>query len=120
MRLALALPLLAVVAACSDPEPTPEPTPTATVAAPRTLVAADLDLTSLGAKIVGPQGPQVETDLSAANRMVGQMTSFVACPKDAQECVPGSMPEGTLYTYVHRVTLAEADAAPEQPTEGGE
>ena len=118
--LALALPALAMLAACGEREPEPQPSPSATVAAPRNLVAADLDLASLGAKIVGPQGPEVNTVLSAGNREVGKMVSFVACPQGTAECVPGKMPAGTIYTYVHRITLAEADSAPEQPAEGPE
>ncbi|WP_324827493.1 hypothetical protein [Qipengyuania zhejiangensis] len=115
-RIVFALPALAMMAACGEPAPQPEPTPTATVAAPRNLVAADLDISALGARIVGPQGPEVETVLSAGNRQVGLMTSFVACPEGTQECVPGAMPEGTVYTYVHRVTLADVDdGAEEQP-----
>ena len=110
MKHALALLSLGALAACSSAEPEPTPTPTPTVAAPRTLVGADLDLSTLGAKIVGPQGPQVETVLSAGNRELGRLVSYVACPAGVSECKPGEMPEGTVYTYVHRVTLAEADA----------
>ena len=108
------------VSACGEREQEPAPTPTPTVAAPRALVAADLDLATLGAKIVGPQGPEVKTVLSAGNREVGQMVSFVACPEGIEECVPGKMPEGTIYTYVHRVTLSDDDDALEQPSEGPE
>ncbi len=119
-KLLLIVPL--ALAACSQNEPEPTPTPKPTVAQPRALAPADLDLSTLGAKIVGPQGPEVETALSAGNREIGKMMSFVACPEDAEVCVPGDMPEGTIYTYVHRVTLA--DAPPEeqevQPTEGPE
>lgn len=104
----LAVPL--ALAACNqEPEPEPAPTPTAEVSAPRTLIAADLDLTALGPKIEGPQGTEVETVLSAGNREIGRMVSYVACPEDAETCVPGDMPEGTVYTYVHRITLADAD-----------
>ena len=105
-KLLLIAPL--ALAACSQEQPEPEPTPTPTVAQPRTLAAADLDLSTLGAKIVGPQGPEVETVLSAGNRELGKMISFVACPAGTAECKPGEMPEGTIYTYVHQVTLAEA------------
>ena len=116
----IALPFALV--ACSEPAPEPEPTPTPTVAAPRTLVGADLDLSTLGAKIVGPQGPEVETTLSAGGRQLGTMVSYVACPEGVEECVPGQMPEDTVYTYVHQVTLADVDedAADAQPTEGPE
>ncbi|MEX0341338.1 MAG: hypothetical protein AB3N06_02020 [Erythrobacter sp.] len=110
---------LVALAGCGSPEPEPAPTPTPTVVAPRTLVGADLDLSTLGAKIVGPQGPQVETVLSANNRAVGRLVSYVACPAGITECKPGALPEGTVYTYVHMVTLAEADGAPE-PAQGPE
>ncbi|MBX7540785.1 hypothetical protein K3178_07175 [Qipengyuania sp. GH29] len=108
------------LAACSQSEPEPKPTPTPTVAQPRTLAAANLDLESLGAKIVGPQGPEVETVLSAGNREIGKMVSFVACPAETLECKPGEMPEGTIYTYVHQVTLAEQDEPEAEPSEGPE
>ncbi len=107
-KLLLIVPL--ALAGCSQGEPEPAPTPTPTVAQPRTLAAADLDLSTLGAKIVGPQGPEVEAVLSAGDREVGKMVSFVACPQGTDECTPGEMPEGTIYTYVHRITLAEGDA----------
>lgn len=101
---------LALLAACKkDEAPAPAPTPSATVAAPRTLVAADLDFATLGGKIEGPQGTEVETVLSAGSRQVGSMTSFVACPEGMAVCNPATAPAGTVYTYVHRVMLAEAD-----------
>lgn len=119
MKRAALLLMLGTLAACGSPEPEPTPTPTPTVAAPRTLVGADLDLTTLGAKIVGPQGPEVETVLSAGNREIGRLVSYVACPAGTSECKPGEMPEGTVYTYVHTVTLAEADEV-DEPAEGPE
>ena len=117
-KLLLIAPL--ALAACSQEQPEPEPTPTPTVAQPRTLAAADLDLTTLGAKIVGPQGPEVETVLSAGNREIGKMVSVVACPEGTTECKPGEMPEGTIYTYVHQVTLAEAQEPEAEASDGPE
>lgn len=119
-KLLLMAPL--ALAACSEKEPEPAPTPTPTVAQPRALAPADLDLRALGARIVGPAGPEVKTVLSAGNREIGKMVSFVACPEGTTSCVPGDMPEGTIYTYVHRVTLADttAEDPEEQPTEGPE
>tara|TARA_R100000365_G_C2729170_1_gene59751 strand:+ start:864 stop:1109 length:246 start_codon:yes stop_codon:yes gene_type:complete len=73
MKNALALVSIGMLAACGSSEPEPAPTPTPTVAAPRTLVGADLDLSTLGAKIVGPQGPEVRTVLSAGNREIGRL-----------------------------------------------
>lgn len=117
-KLLLIAPL--ALAACSQAEEEPAPTPTPTVAQPRTLAPADLDMAMLGAKIVGPQGPEVETVLSAGNREIGKMVSFVACPAGVAECKPGEMPEGTIYTYVHQVTLADAQPTAEQPETGPE
>ncbi|MAW89627.1 MAG: hypothetical protein CL575_08835 [Altererythrobacter sp.] len=106
--------------ACGEKEPEVAPTPTPTVAQPRALAPADLDLSTLGAKIVGPQGDEVETLLSAGNREIGKMVSFVACPEGVTECVPGDMPADTIYTYVHQVTLADAPQVEDQPEEGPE
>ena len=108
------------LAACSDRESEAEPTPAPTVAQPRALAAADLDFSTLGAKIVGPQGPEVETTLSAGNREIGKMVSFVACPAGTIECNPSEMPAGTIYTYVHRITLAEASDPAQTPEDGPE
>lgn len=113
MKKATCLAIPFALAACGSPEPEPTPTPTATMAAPRTLVGADLDLTTLGAKIEGPQGPEVETVLSAGTREIGTMVSYVACPEGTTQCVPGEMPDGTIYTYVHQVTLADAEETSE-------
>ena len=46
MKNALALLSIGMLAACGSSEPEPAPTPTPTVAAPRTLVGADLDLST--------------------------------------------------------------------------
>lgn len=117
-KLLLIAPL--ALAACSQEQPETEPTPTPTVAQPRALAAADLDLSTLGAKIVGPQGSEVETVLSAGNRELGKMVSFVACPEGVEECNPAEMPADTIYTYVHRITLAETSDAETPPREGPE
>ncbi|WP_421991280.1 hypothetical protein [Qipengyuania sp.] len=110
-----------MLAACGSAEPEPAPTPSPTIAAPRTLVGADLDLSTLGAKIVGPQGPEVETVLSAGNRQIGTLVSYVACPAGVAACNPSEMSAETAYTYVHRITLADADETAEAaPTDGPE
>ena len=108
------------LSACGEKEPEVAPTPTPTVAQPRALAPADLDLSTLGARIVGPQGDEVETLLSAGNREIGKMVSFVACPEGITECVPGDMPADTIYTYVHQVTLADAPQVEDQPEDGPE
>ncbi len=103
---------LALVACGDAPETdtVAEPRPTATVAAPRTLIAANYDPAMHGAKIEGPDGTEVEAALMADGREIGTIVSFVACPRDTLTCDPATTPEGTLYTYVHQVTLAEAEA----------
>ncbi|PZT90180.1 MAG: hypothetical protein DI637_04740 [Citromicrobium sp.] len=111
----LSLALLGLLAACGSEAETEPPAPVATeISEPRTLIAADLDLGTLGARIEGPQGTEVETVLSAGNREIGRMVSFVACPENTERCVPAALPADTVYTYVHRITLA-GDA--EQPVD---
>ncbi len=117
LGLGFALPL--ALAACGSREPQPAPDPTPTVVAPRTLVGADLDLSTLGAKIVGPQGAEVESVFRAGDRRIGKMVSYVACPREVVQCKPDELPEGTVFTYVHRVTLAEASEAKEPQASGG-
>lgn len=116
LRLAVAtLAPLALIACGDSPETdaVAEPTPTATVAAPRTLISANYDAAMLGARIEGPQGPEVEAALIADGREIGRIVSFVACPAGTATCDPTAMPGDTVYTYVHQITLAaqEADGA---------
>ena len=61
----------------------------------------------LGAKIVGPQGPEVKTSLSNEAGILADITSYVACPAGMTECDPATAPEGTIYTYVHQVFPGE-------------
>lgn len=110
MRLAV-LALAAVLAGCSQAVPEPQPTPTATVAAPRTLVAADFDPATLGAKIEGPKGTDPEFAVIAGGKEIAIVKSFVACPKDMTTCVPAELPEGTVLTYVHTIVPAAAEPA---------
>ncbi|MEM8726153.1 MAG: hypothetical protein AAGE86_11595 [Pseudomonadota bacterium] len=65
---------------------------------------ADLEL---GAKIVGPRGPEVKTSLANSEAIMADITSYVACPAGMDECVPADAPEGTIYTYVHTVYPGE-------------
>lgn len=61
----------------------------------------------LGAKIVGPQGPEVKTSLSNEAGILADITSYVACPAGMEQCDPATAPEGTVYTYVHIVDPGE-------------
>ena len=65
-----------------------------------------MDLT-LGAKIVGPQGPELKTVFSTAEGNFADMTSYVACPDGMAECDPANAPEDTVYTYVHTIYPGE-------------
>ena len=115
-RVLLIAPL--ALAACSQSEPEPTPTPSPTVAEPRTLVPAELDIDSLGAKIEGPQGPEPEAPLMLGGGEIGRIVSYVACPEGVEECLPDEMPEGTVYTFVHQITLDGVSAA--EPASGPE
>ncbi|MEE4200684.1 hypothetical protein [Erythrobacter sp.] len=68
---------------------------------------ADFAELELGAKIVGPQGPEVKTSLSNEAGILADITSYVACPAGIDPCDPASAPEGTVYTYVHIVYPGE-------------
>ncbi|MEL6262688.1 MAG: exosortase, PEP-CTERM interaction domain protein [Cyanobacteria bacterium J06626_6] len=69
------------------------------------LVPSDLDQLDLGAKIVGPVGPEVETTfINAAGEGIGDLVSSVSCPFGFDSCLPPENPAGTTYTYIHVVT----------------
>ncbi len=104
MRRLLPLALGTLAACSSEPAPAPSPTPTATIAVPRTLVAADLDLAKLGAKIAGPKGTDPEFSVMAGGKVVARISAFVACPEGVSPCTPETLPPDTIYTYVLRVT----------------
>lgn len=71
----------------------------------QSITATDLDGLALGAKIVGPVGPEVETSLiNPAGESLGDLSSSVSCPDGFAQCTPPSNPAGTIYTYVHTVT----------------
>jgi hypothetical protein len=122
------LAVLVVAAGCAEERsPAPEPRPTATIAAPRTLIAADLP-GQLGAKIAGPQGTDPEFAVIAEGKVVAKVASYVACPSgrtvDGEPvpptgmtaCDPTRSPAGTIYTFVHTITPAEAEMAPSPGT----
>ena len=69
------------------------------------LTPTNFDDLNLGATIVGPVGPEVETSLvNSINLGLGDLTSSVFCPPGFTSCVPPENPQGTIYTYVHQVT----------------
>ena len=108
-RTICALPLLFALAACgggADEPPTDlesAQSDGAAEALARNFEAGDfLDL-QLGAKIVGPQGEEVESALANAEGNFADLRSFVACPAGMDPCDPATAPQGTIYTYVHTV-----------------
>ena len=73
----------------------------------RAIDAGDFADLQLGAKIVGPRGPDVQTSLSNEAGIFADITSYVACPAGMESCDPATAPEGTVYTYVHIVYPGE-------------
>lgn len=69
------------------------------------IAPTDLGSLNLGAKIVGPVGPTVDTTLvNAGGNGLGDLTSSVSCPAGFSACLPPTNPAGTIYTYIHEVT----------------
>ena len=70
------------------------------------IAATDLNTLTLGAKIDGPVGPEVNTSLvnATGQKSLGDLESSVSCPAGSMPCVPSTRPAGTIYTYVHDVT----------------
>ncbi|WP_336986557.1 hypothetical protein [Altererythrobacter aquiaggeris] len=71
------------------------------------LQAGDFIDLQLGAKIVGPQGPEVEGALSNDAGNFADIRSYVACPAGMESCDRKTAPEGTVFTYVHVVYPGE-------------
>ncbi|TMM49827.1 hypothetical protein [Qipengyuania marisflavi] len=89
-------------------------------AAAAALPAGDfLDLV-LGAKIVGPQGDEVEGALSTNEGNFADIRSFVACPEGMTKCDPKTAPAGTIYTYVHVVYPGEDNQSSTGSGEGND
>ena len=69
------------------------------------ITPTDLDSLTLGAKIVGPVGAEVETSLIDLNgNGLGDFVSSVSCPVGFSQCLPPENPPQTIYTYIHKVT----------------
>lgn len=108
---------LATLSACGD-EPT-EPTTELEVATTdgekaalaNAIEAGDFIDLQLGAKIVGPQGPEVKGALSNAQGNFADITSYVACPAGMDPCDPKTASEATVYTFVHTVFPGEDNDA---------
>ena len=124
-KIVFALPLSLALAACGSANEPPTDLENAesdgaAAALARNIEAGEfLDL-DLGAKIVGPQGPEVTSALSNAEGNFADLRSFVACPADMTECDPATAPEGTIYTYVHVVYPGEDNEAGTGSGEGND
>jgi hypothetical protein len=124
-KIVFALPLSLALAACGSADEPPTDLENAesdgaAAALARNIEAGEfLDL-DLGAKIVGPQGPEVTSALSNAEGNFADLRSFVACPADMTECDPATAPEGTIYTYVHVVYPGEDNEAGTGSGEGND
>ncbi|WP_379546908.1 hypothetical protein ACFCW2_12830 [Qipengyuania sp. DSG2-2] len=75
------------------------------------IPAGDFADLELGAKIIGPRGPEVKVAMSNEAGAFADMTSYVACPAGMATCDPSEAPEGTVYTYVHTVFPGEDNDA---------
>ncbi len=78
-------------------------TPEQAEAMAASIDAGDFIDLQLGAKIIGPQGPEVEGAMSNTEGNFADIRSYVACPAGMDPCDPKTAPEGTVYTYVHVV-----------------
>ncbi|MGB3165186.1 MAG: hypothetical protein WBA68_00200 [Alteraurantiacibacter sp.] len=118
MKHAIALPALVAamaLAACSNDADVEDVTEGENLAAEQSeaelareaLPVTDFMDLQLGAKIVGPQGPEVKSRMTNADGAFADITSYVACPAGMDECDPATAPEGTIYTYVHIVYPGE-------------
>ena len=112
VRYALPLTLGAILAACGSQSKESTDLEVATTdgeakALAESLPAGDFGDLELGAKIVGPQGPEVKARLTNPAGAFADITSYVACPAGMDPCDPKTAPAGTIYTYVHKVYPGE-------------
>ena len=110
----IALPALAIALAACSADPTDPTNDTDLAAEDEELEVAierreagDFMDLQLGAKIVGPQGPQVSGRMTNEAGAFADITSYVACPAGMDPCDPATAPAGTIYTYVHIVYPGE-------------
>ena len=114
LRPSLALATLLALGACGDEavdddaaELDTATTDGEAMAMERAIDPIDFAALDLGARIEGPQGPEVQASLSNSEGVLGDITSYVACPGGMDECDPATAPENTIYTYVHIVYPGE-------------
>ncbi|MEO0500493.1 MAG: exosortase, PEP-CTERM interaction domain protein [Pseudomonadota bacterium] len=82
------------------------------------VASTDLDTLARGGTIVGPVGPTVNASiLSERGEAVADIVGQVDCPAGIDPCQPAEAPEGTIYTFIYRVTPGadSTNDAPFQP-----
>lgn len=96
--------LIVFTASCSNEASQSEVTEAEKTAETQTNIEAiNFDELELGAKIVGPLGPEVKANLEGTDVMAGSAVSYVACPSTMEECNPKTAPESTIFTFVHTI-----------------
>lgn len=117
MKQAILLALIAVsLSSCGNEKANGDAVETSSTNATDTLndnniTAVDFDSLKLGAKIIGPRGPEVKVDFTIGDRLIGKATSYVACPEAIDECNPKELPANTVYTFVHQISIGSGDNA---------
>ena len=82
----------------------------AALAAPVTPI--DLDGLALGAFVVGPVGPTVDSNFETEDGgALGDFSGGAACPAGFASCIPPENPADTVYTFVQTV-VPGVDAVP--------
>jgi hypothetical protein len=69
------------------------------------VTAIDLDTLTIGPKVIGPIGPEVEsTFINSNNEGLADFVGSASCPAGFTSCVPPENPPGTIYTFIYDVT----------------
>ena len=101
---------LALTACGGDPaepdtaETQAAPSETGSAAVGDNDTAQDFDTLKLGAKIVGPVGPEVEASFNTDLGSIGDIEGYVACTDGTATCDPKAAAADMIYTYVYQVT----------------
>ena len=111
--------LTVMLGACSQAEPAQDETVAeqaiddADAADGELLNPEDFARSMIGPRILGPQGPTVQSRFEGPDGTTGTIESYVACPIETSgsACNPAELPETTIFTYVMRVTPDERASA---------
>ncbi|WP_164114469.1 hypothetical protein [Sphingorhabdus sp. Alg239-R122] len=66
--------------------------------------ALDFDMLALGAKIVRPLGPEVDSSFNTDLASISDLIGYVACTEGTETCDPKAAGDDMVYTYVYTVT----------------